>query len=118
MMKSEPQFSNVKFEGNFFSALDTWRKIGPFADSDNFIESLRSEKDVVYGKHASDHCSFAGILYGERKGYGRHLVVENNLRILEGHFTKNKLGGKGRIIYNNGSYYIGEVLNNTANGQG
>ncbi|CAD8122011.1 unnamed protein product [Paramecium sonneborni] len=60
---------------------------------------------------------FGQIVNGQRQGIGKqHWTKEGNL--LEGTWIDNQLNGRARMIYPNGDYFIGNFLNNIANGLG
>ncbi|CAD8121332.1 unnamed protein product [Paramecium sonneborni] len=60
---------------------------------------------------------FGQIVNGQRQGIGKqHWPKEGNL--LEGTWIDNQLNGRARMIYPNGDYFVGNFLNNIANGLG
>ena len=52
----------------------------------------------------------------ERHGFCRELIKSD--KITEGLCKDGKMSGYGRVIYQNGDYYIGQFINSEYNGQG
>ena len=51
--------------------------------------------------------------------HGKGIVYDKNSNIIyEGDFVNDKYEGYGKLIYENGSYYIGSFKNGIPNGEG
>ena len=87
------------------------------------IKERDSENDIIRGKFIEkieNEMTFIGE--GEYKNkyfYGKvKLLDENHELIYEGDYVNGKKEGNGKIVYQNGKYYIGEFKEGERNGNG
>ena len=65
---------------------------------------------------------FKGIYFGQvkdnqRHGFGRaYILLENDEYVTEGYFTNNQSNHYYRLIFSDGSYYVGECKNDLKHG--
>ena len=112
-------------------SLETWKKLRPFSldeikintdleiRGENGVSTFYDTVSLEFKQIASDEKFKAGVfLKGSKKleGVGRRVTRTNYIH--EGQFHQDQMHGYSRLIFEDGSYYIGLFRNNKMNGKG
>jgi hypothetical protein len=93
-------------------------KLGPYIvdwDIDKYKDILEFRKPHQFSDGSVYH-GYWNKQTNKKEGYGVH-VLHNGSKY-EGLFEKNLFNGDGRLIYDNGDYYIGQWANGRIDGKG
>jgi hypothetical protein len=113
LFEKEPKNSNLKPE-----LVQLWRRIGKFELHDYIHEGkykmpTKDQGPITFIQ--TKDASYTGqVKDGEINGIG----IKVSTKIEEGMFKDGELTGFGRIVYEDLSFYSGELLNGTKHGQG
>ena len=92
---------------------DNGKYIGEFRENkrEGYGKFIRNNKSYYIGQWLNDYEHGKGAIYSE-------INSNNDYIIYEGDFANGKLNGRGKCVYENGNYYIGQFSDGLRHGKG